>query len=80
MDRYINGRGRRKNDDWRLKRIKTVPDDPAIIAKTLLEMNVIPHPTVMMRRTWWKLQDCTTPRPSRPRTTTTGSAYPKLTA
>lgn len=49
--RYMNRRGRQKRDDWWLKRIKAVPDDPEVIANTLLEMNIIPHPTVMMRRT-----------------------------
>ncbi len=48
--RYVNRKGRKRRDDWWLKRIKTVPDDPEVIANTLLEMNVIPHPTVMMRR------------------------------
>jgi glycosyltransferase involved in cell wall biosynthesis len=47
---YINKKGKKKKDDWWLREIKHIPDDPELIRNRLLEMNIIPHPTVMFRR------------------------------
>jgi len=47
---YINRRGKQRKDDWWLKTIKKVPDEHEVIKSKLLEMNIIPHPTVMFRK------------------------------
>jgi glycosyltransferase involved in cell wall biosynthesis len=47
---YINKKGKNKKDDWWLREIKRIPDDPKFIKDKLIEMNCIPHPTVMFRR------------------------------
>ena len=47
---YVDRKGRKRKDDWWLKGIKQVPDDPVEIRKRLLETNIIPHPTVMFRK------------------------------
>jgi glycosyltransferase involved in cell wall biosynthesis len=47
---YVNKKGKKKKDDWWLKKIREVEDDPGIIRDTLLEQNIIPHPTVMLRK------------------------------
>jgi hypothetical protein len=47
---YINKKGKEKKDDWWLKEMKRIPDDPELIRDKLIEMNFIPHPTVMFRK------------------------------
>jgi glycosyltransferase involved in cell wall biosynthesis len=47
---YINTKGKKKKDDWWLREIKRIPDDPKYIRDRLIDMNIIPHPTVMFRK------------------------------
>lgn len=47
---YVDKKGGKKKDDWWLKKIREVEDDPGIIRNTLLEQNIIPHSTVMFRK------------------------------
>jgi len=47
---YVDKKGKKKKDDWWLKKIREVEDNPGIIRDTLLEQNIIPHPTVMFRK------------------------------
>ena len=47
---YVDKKGKKEKDNWWLKKIREVADDPGIIRDTLLEQNIIPHPTVMFRK------------------------------
>lgn len=48
---YIDADGvPKKKDGWWLRQVKNVPDDPEVIAKSLLEMNCFVHSSVMFHK------------------------------